>query len=167
LTKRRFFLPKCLLLMLLMLLVLMVFTSSSDVRRETELRFRPWPPLTIPFVFCEPVKKIEKLNCFSTCLKSISNVIICIRHLYFYRKDRLNHSVSLSLSSMSNMQECLSYSGEETHNQRCVKVTPSSKGVSNVEWNKHQLLLRIASIWTTQIYLIFKIFTYIKVISNK
>jgi len=40
----------------------------------------------------------------------------------------------------------------KTHNRCCVKATPSSKGIKNVEQNKYQLWQRIASVSTTLIY---------------
>jgi len=46
----------------------------------------------------------------------------------------------------------LSYSGKETQPTLCKSDTKPRSGIRDLKQNKHQLLHRLASVWTTLIY---------------
>jgi len=67
----------------------------------------------------------------------------------FYCKDRLNHR---SFCLCHVCRNGLSYLGEETWPTLCKSDGKQRFGVRDLEWNKHQLLHRIQSVWHSLIY---------------
>jgi len=81
-------------------------------------------------------------------------LLLLLNRLWFkynlYCKDRLNHSVFLSLSCM--YKRSIFLGREETWHKLCKSNAKLRSGIRDLERNKHQLLHRIQSIWTSLIY---------------
>jgi len=104
------------------------------------------------------VEKVCKKHFFTKVLHNFSALTVWFRNFLAkgnccksYRKDILNHLVFLSLSCVYKTV-CISYSGKETRTKLCISDAKLRSGIRDLEQNKHQLLHRIQSLWTSLIY---------------